>query len=121
MDEGGTGQNYNGANCRPDVSIKYGSPLCFTEMNITHIIHTNDKLCLGGVLALSFASFIYVFLRSAGGCPGGVWLEVGPWRYFPTSQERNAAVSFPRLRNSDLHHDLRHSLYVCLVQVENSP
>lgn len=62
---------------------------------------------------------------SPGGCPGGVWVEVGPWRCFSTSQEGNAAVGFPRLWKPDLHYDLCHPLYVFVVflilDAQNSP
>lgn len=50
-----------------------------------------------------------------GGCTGGVWLEIGPWRCFQTTQKGNAVVCFPWLWNPDLHYDLRHSLYVFTV------
>lgn len=42
-------------------------------------------------------------------------MEIGPWRCFQTTQKGNAVVCFPWLWNPDLHHDLRHSLYVFTV------
>lgn len=41
-----------------------------------------------------------------GGCPGGIWVEAGPWRRIQASEEGHAAVCLLGPGDTDFHNDI---------------